>query len=60
MLPEKKEGWVNVYKRNSEYIRENECNISTGMAVYKSENEAKLNIDKNAIYINTIKITWEE
>lgn len=60
MLSNKKEGWVNVYKRKNEYIRENECNVSTGMAVYKSEGEAKLNIDKNAIYVNTIKISWEE
>ncbi len=60
MLPEKKEGWVNVYKRENEYACENECNVSTGIAVYKSEGEAKQNIDKNEIYVNTIKITWEE
>ena len=60
MFPEKKEGWVNVYKRENEYICENECNVSTGIAVYKSEGEAKRNIDKNEIYVNTIKITWEE
>ena len=60
MLPEKKEGWVNVYKRENEYVCENECNVSTGIAVYKSEGEAKRNIDKNEIYVNTIKITWEE
>ena len=60
MLPEKKEGWENVYKRENEYICENECNVFTGIAVYKSEGEAKRNIDKNEIYVNTIKITWEE
>ena len=60
MLPEKKEGWVNVYKRENEYICENECNVSTGIAVYKSEDEAKRNINKNEIYVNTIKINWEE
>ena len=60
MLPEKKEGWVNAYKRENEYICENECNVYTGIAVYKSEGEAKRNIDKNEIYVNTIKITWEE
>ena len=60
MLPEKKEGWVNVYKRENEYVCENECNVSTGIAVYKSEGEAKRNIDKNEIYVNTIKISWEE
>ena len=60
MLPEKKDGWLNVYKRENEYISENECNVSTGIAVYKSEGEAKRNINKNEIYVNTIKITWEE
>ena len=60
MLPEKKEGWVNVYKRENEYICENECCVFTGIALYKSEGEAKQNIDKNEIYVNTIKITWEE
>ena len=60
MLPEKKEGWVNLYKRENEYVCENECNMFTGIAVYKSEGEAKRNIDKNEIYVNTIKITWEE
>ena len=60
MLPEKKEGWVNVYKRENEYICENECNVSTGIAVYKSEGEAKRNIDKTKNYVNTIKINWEE
>ena len=60
MLPEKKEGWVNVYKRKNEYICENECNVFTGIAVYKSEGEAKRNIDKNKIYVNTMKITWGE
>ena len=52
MLSEKKERWVNVYKRKNEYIYE--------IAVYKSEGEAKRNIDKNRIYVNTIKINWEE
>lgn len=60
MLPEKREGWMNVYKRKNEYICENECSVSTGIAVYKSKGEAKRNIDKNRIYVNTIKITWEE
>ena len=60
MLPEKKEGWVNVYKRENEYICENECCVFTGIAVFKSEGEAKRNINKNEIYVNTIKISWEE
>ena len=60
MSPEKKEGWVNVYKRENEYVCENECNVFTGIAVFKSEGEAKRNIDKRKIYVNTIKISWEE
>lgn len=60
ILTERKEGWVNVYKMENEYICENECNVSTGIAVYKSEGEAKRIIDKNRIYVNAIKITWEE
>ena len=60
MLPEKKEGWVNVYKRENEYICENECCVFTGIAVFKSEGEAKRNINKNKIYLNTIKINWGE
>ena len=58
MLTEKKEGWVNVYKRNVEYIWENECNVVTGMSVYESEDEAKRHIDRNEIYVDTVKITW--
>ena len=60
MCPVKKEGWVNVYKRENEYICENECNVFTGITVFKSEGEAKRHIDKNKIYANTIKISWEE
>lgn len=60
MFPEKKEGWVNVYKRENEYVCENECNVFTGITVFKSEGEAKRNIDKNKIYVNTVKISWEE
>lgn len=59
MFPEKKEGWVNVYKRENEYVCENECNVFTGITVFKSEGEAKRNINKSKIYVNTIKITWE-
>ena len=60
MFPKKKEGWVNVYKRTNEHICENECIIYTGLTVYKSEDEAKRNINQNAMYFNTIKINWEE
>lgn len=60
MLPERKEGWVNVYKMKNKYIGENECNVFTGITVYKSEGEAKRNIYENEIYVKTIKVEWEE
>lgn len=60
MFPEKKEGWVNVYKRVNEYICENECNVFTGITIFKSEDEAKRNMNKSEMYVNTIKISWEE
>ena len=47
MLPEKKEGWVNIYALNT-------C--------YSSKEEAEANIDKDYEheYVRTIKINWEE
>lgn len=47
MLPEKKEGWINVYALNT-------C--------YPSKEEAEANIDKDYEneYVRTIKIEWEE
>ena len=44
MLPEKKEGWVNVYKER----------------VYKSKEEAVKNKYDGCTYIDTIKVEWEE
>lgn len=47
MLPEKKEGWVNVYALNT-------C--------YSSKEEAEANIDQDYEheYVRTVKIEWEE
>lgn len=47
MLPEKKEGWVNVYTLNT-------C--------YSSKEEAEANIDQDYEheYVRTVKIEWEE
>ena len=47
MLPEKKEGWVNIYALNT-------C--------YSSKEEAEANIDKDYEheYVRTVKIKWEE
>ena len=54
--PEKKEGWVNLYKINSI--------INTGK-VYNTEEEAKSAVKNTAvinssIYISTVKVEWEE
>lgn len=55
MLPEKKEGWVNVYKSDN-----NKYSALLGSAyVYKTKAEAELNFDKdNGLAI--VKIEWEE
>lgn len=52
MLPEKKEGWVNVYrKEQNRYVK----------GIFPSR-EIALNsiLEKSREYIDTIKITWEE
>lgn len=52
-VPEKKEGWVNLYKFNSATV--------PGTKVYDTEEEAKFEVgNKSDIYISTIKIKWEE
>lgn len=51
--PEKKKGWVNLYKFNSVTI--------PGTKVYDTEEEAKFEIgNKFENYISTKKIEWEE
>ena len=55
MLPEKKEGWVNIYRNYAE--------IETGIEVYNTEKDAKKGIANNSnssLYLDTIKISWEE
>ena len=49
--PEKKEGWINLFKVNS--------TMTTG-EVYNTEEEAKSAIAKSLVYISTVKIEWEE
>lgn len=49
----KKEGWINLYKINSN------STTSTGK-VYNTEKEAKSSVVDTFIYISTIKIEWEE
>lgn len=51
--PEKKQGWINLYKINSI--------TSIGPRAYSTEEEAKSMVACNsANYISTIKIKWEE
>lgn len=49
--PQKKEGWINLFKVNS---------ATTTGEVYNTEEEAKDNIIYTDDYITTIKIEWEE
>ena len=54
MLPEKKEGWVNVYRDNFGL----NCSI-----IYDNKDIALSRIDINeedTVYIDTVKISWEE
>ena len=54
MLPEKKEGWVNVYDADTTFY------FVEGM-VYDTKEEAIKHINPdNEIYTTTVKIEWEE
>ena len=48
--PEKKEGWVNVYRQDDRQLCGN---------IYNTESEANLH-SRSSGYITTIKIEWEE
>ena len=49
--PEKKEGWINLFKINS--------TLTIG-EVYNTEEEAKAAVVDSLVYISTVKIEWEE
>ena len=49
--PQKKEGWINLFKVNS---------ATTTGEVYNTEEEAKSSKGDRFDYISTIKIEWEE
>lgn len=49
--PQKKEGWINLFKVNS---------ATTTGEVYNTEEEAKSAIAKSLVYISTVKVEWEE
>lgn len=60
MLPEKKEGWVNIYNRNRPRTSSENCYIITGVSVFETKEGAISYIDKDKEYIDTVKIEWEE
>ena len=51
-VPEKKEGWINLYKMNS--------TISPGPRAYDTKEEAESAAGDKSYYISTVKIEWEE
>ena len=50
MLPQKKEGWVNIYKDFEDTV----C------CIYSTEKEALEEKETEEDYITTVKIEWEE
>ena len=50
--PEKRSGWINLYKINS--------SISPGPLTYNTKKEAESATGNRPDYISTIKIEWEE
>lgn len=50
--PEKRSGWINLYKINS--------SISPGPLIYNTKKEAESATGNRPDYISTIKIEWEE
>ena len=53
MLPEKKEGWINIY-------RAGEINCKPGMTVFATKELAEKYKYDDGPYVDTIKIEWEE
>ena len=52
MLPEKKEGWINIYKRSTGQL--------LGGFLYDTKKEAKDAVKGDKSYVTTIKVCWEE
>lgn len=50
--PEKKEGWVNVFKTDIDMFKSGR--------IYNSETEAKESVVCDEKYVDTVKIEWEE
>ena len=55
MLPEKKEGWINI----SSCPDNGYSNYDSGIIVFKTKEEA-VNFTNNKDYIDTVKVTWED
>ena len=55
MLPEKKEGWINIYKKNNGITKYDCCTI-----VFNTKEEAVQYAQNNNYYITTVKVEWEE
>lgn len=53
MLPENKEGWVNIYNRYS-------AELTSDGYFYFTKEEALSNIENDGTYVKTIKTSWEE
>ena len=51
-VPDKKSGWINLYKMNSI--------ISPGPRAYDTKEEAESAAGDKSYYISTIKVEWEE
>lgn len=60
ILPEKKEGWMNIYNHNRPRTSSENCYIMTGVSVFETKEGAISYIDKDKEYIDTVKIEWEE
>lgn len=69
MLPIKRKGWINIYKTSIEIDKksseEKEKTLNfyynrSGIRIYNTEEEAKINATKKEDYITTTKIEWEE
>lgn len=55
MLPEKHEGWINIYKTYNDKF----AAMTGSLYLYKTEKEAKMEADPDKV-LSTVKIEWEE
>ena len=55
MLPEKHEGWVNIYETDNDKFSA----VTGSSYLYKTEKEAKIEADPDTV-LATVKIEWED